>query len=89
MKETEEQFQARLDIYFLADLESGLKRESEIMSRNKEKYLELMSGEDLTSRMKQDGISLNDSPKKIRSLGNKPESKTRNGLIIHCCMGHL
>ena len=89
MEETEKEFQARLDLYFLGDVEHGLKRESEFMSRDKEKYFDIMSGQDLASRMKEDGISLEDTPEKIRRLGNRPESKTRNGLLIHCIIREL
>lgn len=89
MEETEEQSQARLDLYFLGDLEHGLKRESEFMSRDKDKYMDIMSGKDLRSRMAEDGISLDDKPEKIRRLGNRPESKTRNGLLIHCIIKEI
>lgn len=81
--------QEELDYNFFRDLENGLERESVFMSRNKDLYLNLMGGLDLSKRMELDGITLKDSYEKIRELGDRPESYTRNGLLTHCICNNL
>lgn len=68
------------DQLFMKDLNKSLEKEQQLSSH--EKYNEFMDNLSLNQRMEQDGFDLDCSVETICGLGNKPESKTRNGLIL-------